>query len=335
MPARWHFSSTTLYSSKYAVLQSTTVYYSSTTLYDKVTLSIDPWHKWNVIYNARSNSTHPPTSPNTAPATQHDTHDGFPSHMKRHLQCAQLQESPSNCAKYWACRAKWLSWLTVLTYETSFRMCGATGITLQPHQILHLPRKIALQNLREICHKRLKRHLQWRMIRAWFDHDPSMTRERSRHLAPARWRGTFRGLETHFLLKIKTFRAPAIYPDFTKCCACREKWHCNITKCCTCHESWLRVTWLSRYLTELLFYWLVTELLLDAAVTWLTCYWAELFPSWAVTELNCYFAELLLYWAVTLLNCYFTELLLYWTFSLLNRYFTELLLYWAVTLLNF
>jgi len=267
--------------------------------------------------------------------------------MKRHLQCAEQRHSPSNLTKYCPCHATWHAWWIPVTYETSFTMraatritlqlrqvlslprkmtvmidsahiwkafpmCGATGITLQPHQILHVPRKIALQNLREICHKWLKRHLQWRMIRAWFDHDPSMTREWTRHLAPARWRGTFRGLETHFLLKIKTFRAPAIYPDFTKCCACREKWLCNITKCCTCHESWLRVTWLSRYLTELLLYWLVTELLLDAAVTWLTCYWAELFPSWAVTELNCYFAELLLYWAVTLLNCYFTELLLYW-----------------------
>ena len=30
----------------------------------------DVRHIWNVIYNARSNKSHPPTSPNTAPATQ-------------------------------------------------------------------------------------------------------------------------------------------------------------------------------------------------------------------------------------------------------------------------
>ena len=33
---------------------------------------IDPRYIWNVIYNARSNRCHPPTSPNTAPATQND-----------------------------------------------------------------------------------------------------------------------------------------------------------------------------------------------------------------------------------------------------------------------
>ena len=31
-----------------------------------------------------------------------------------------------------------------LTYETSFTMRGATGITLTPHQILRLPRKMNL-----------------------------------------------------------------------------------------------------------------------------------------------------------------------------------------------
>ena len=58
-------------------------------------------------------------------------------------------------------------------------MRGATGIALQPHQILRLPRKIALQNLREICRKQLKRHLQCAA-------DSSMIRTQTRHLAPAR-----------------------------------------------------------------------------------------------------------------------------------------------------
>ena len=89
------------------VLLCTTKYYSSTTLYytvllqysgyhskfhrilrlprkvtlalhqilrlpQKMNLMIDPWHKWNVIYNARSNMRHSPNSPNTAPATKND-----------------------------------------------------------------------------------------------------------------------------------------------------------------------------------------------------------------------------------------------------------------------
>ena len=38
----------------------------------KMTVMTDPRHIWNVIYNAQNNRWHPPTSPNTAPATQID-----------------------------------------------------------------------------------------------------------------------------------------------------------------------------------------------------------------------------------------------------------------------
>ena len=149
----------------------------------KMNLMIDPWHKWNVSYNARSKRDASPTSPNTAPATQNDAHHWLSSHMKRHLQCAEPQASPSNLTKYCACHAKWLSWLIFVTYETSFTMRGATGITLQPHQILRLPRKRALQNLSKILRERLKRQFQCAadstMIRTWI-------RAWTRHLAPAR-----------------------------------------------------------------------------------------------------------------------------------------------------
>ena len=148
---------------------------------------IDPRDIWNVIYNARSKRCHTPTSPSTAPATQNDshhwsswhikrdlqcaeqqnspsivpatpndTHEWCPSHMKHHLQCAEQQDSPSNVTKYCACHVKWLSWLMPVTYETSFTMRGATGITPQPHQILRLPRKIAFQNLREIVREQTR-----------------------------------------------------------------------------------------------------------------------------------------------------------------------------------
>ena len=105
---------------------------------------IDPHHIWNVIYNARSNKRQPPTSANTVPSMQNESHDWSASHMKHHLQCAEQQTSPSNLTKYCACHAKWISWLIRITYETSFTMRGATGITLQPHQILRQPRKMNL-----------------------------------------------------------------------------------------------------------------------------------------------------------------------------------------------
>ena len=61
--------------------------------------------------------------------------------MKPHLQCAEQQVSRSNLTKYCACHAERFTYLILITYETSFTMRGATGVTIQPHQILRLPRK--------------------------------------------------------------------------------------------------------------------------------------------------------------------------------------------------
>ena len=68
-------------------------------------------------------------------------------------------------------------------------MRGATGINLQPHQILRLPRKIAFPNLREIYWKQLKWQFQCAtdpgMIRAWSETVPTMIRPRRRKTEPA------------------------------------------------------------------------------------------------------------------------------------------------------
>ena len=67
----------------HSVLHSTTKYYSvlqSTTPYYKVLIRAK---KLNAQYNARSNRSHPGTSPNMASATQNDSDDGSLSHMKR------------------------------------------------------------------------------------------------------------------------------------------------------------------------------------------------------------------------------------------------------------
>ena len=95
--------------------------------------------------------------------------------MKPHLQCAEQQVSRSNLTKYCACHEKWLDCFIVLTYETSFPMRGATGVTIQPHQILRLPRKMTLQDFKENLQKQMKRHFQCgadpTMIRPWSDHE--------------------------------------------------------------------------------------------------------------------------------------------------------------------
>ena len=200
---------------------------------------LSPHRIWNVIYSARSNRCHHPTSPNTAPATKNDSTALSSSHMKRHFQCAEQQVSPSNLTKYCACHEKWLDCFIVLTYETSFPMRGATGVTIQPHQILRLPRKMTLQDFKENLQKQVKRHFQCgadpTMIRAWSEHDPSMKTQTATRLASE---VTFRAHHEHFLLKNTTFRAQSYIQTFTKYCACHVKCHLNFTKYCACHEKW-------------------------------------------------------------------------------------------------
>ena len=87
-------------------------------------------------------------------------------HEKRHL----------SFSKYCACHTEWLACLILVTYETSFTMRRATTVTIQTHQILHLPRKMTTQHLAEICGKQLKRHFQCaadpRPFRAWSENEP-------------------------------------------------------------------------------------------------------------------------------------------------------------------
>ena len=200
----------------------------------KMNLMLNSLHTWNAIYNARSDRQRPPTSPNTAPATKNEFHAEFSSHMKRYLQCAVRQATSPNLTKYCACHEKWIPCWILFTHETLFTMRGARGNILQPHQILRLPRKMTFQNLRKIWWKQMKRHFQCAtdpsMIRAWSDHENAK-------LNPPRRRGYFRARQKQILLKITTFRAPAIIPNFTEYCACHEKWHLNFTKYCACHEK--------------------------------------------------------------------------------------------------
>ena len=243
----------------------------------KMSLRIDPAHIWNVIYHAWSNSTHLPTSPNNAPATENDTHDWSCSHMKRHLQCAEQQHSPSNLTKYCACHAKWHSKIWRKSTENGWSV---------------------IYNARPT------------MIRAWnCKTEPACS-----------WSLLFSlGNAFNFVLKITTFRALAIYPNFTKILRLPRKVtvHDHQTLCLprTVTLRHHQILCLPRKVAQQHHHMLrlprkVTMqrhqiLCLPRRVT-------ELLLSWTVIS-----ADLLLYWAVTFLSCYFTELLLY-------CYFTEL-----------
>ena len=70
------------------------------------------------------------------------------------------------------------------------------------------------------------------------EHDPRPFREWTRQSATRHAnRVTFRAPDEYFLLKNKMFRAPAIFPNSTKYCACHAKWHFNFTKYCVYHEK--------------------------------------------------------------------------------------------------
>ena len=187
---------------------------------------IDPHRIWNVIYIAWSNRHHPPASPNTAPATQNKSHDWSASHMKRHLQCAEQESSPSNLTKYCACHAKWMSWLIRITYETSFTMRGATGITLQPHQILRLPRKMNVM---------IDRAHLWNVIsnaQSSKSHPPT-----SPSTAPATQNESHVWSASHMKRHFQCAEQQASISNLTKYCAYHAKLHSQILEKLT-ENSW-------------------------------------------------------------------------------------------------
>ena len=263
------------------------------------------------------------TSPNTAPATQNECHQWSASHMKPHFQCVEQVKPPSNLTKYCACHAKWMSSMICVTYETSFPMRGASQVTLQPHQILRLPRNLEAQDFRGYS---LNASANRKTIRGY----PRIIRRYPRIKSSSRTRRfgdlTLPILETILYCKIQHF-ASRLSPKMSRSAAPVTKSHPPTspnTAPATQNELWT-VTLLNCDCTELWLYWTVTLLNCDCTELWL---------YWTVTLLNCYFTELWLYWTVTVLNCYFTELLLYWIVTVLNCDCTELWLYWTVTVLE-
>ena len=143
-------------------------------------------------------------------------------------------------------------------------------VTLELHQVLRLPRKMTrmldprhiwnvISNARSnICHpptspntapvtqndhpksdrNLLKTAETSFPMRGRSENDPSTVRDRFRQSATRRvTEVTFRAPDEHFVLKNTKFRAPAIFPNFTKYCAYHAKWHLNFTKYCAYHEK--------------------------------------------------------------------------------------------------
>ena len=193
----------------------------------KMSLMTEYRHISKVIYNAPSNRCHPPTSPNIAPVSKSDSHAASSAHMRRYL----------------------------------FTMCGATSVTLQPHQILRVPRKMTrMLDPRDIWNVNYKarsnrRHpsMSPNIVPATENAHPKFATNllktgetsftmRGRQSATRRaTEVSFRARHVHLFMKNTTFRAPALFPNFTKYCACHEKWQWNFTKYCACHEKRLEL----------------------------------------------------------------------------------------------
>ena len=173
----------------YNVLLCTTKYYASTTLYYKVLLQ---------YYSVLQSTTPVPlcTTKFYASTT---------------LYCAAQQESPSNFTKYCTCHAKWMSSMICVTYESSFPMRGASKVSLQPHQILRLPRKMNVtSDLRHI----------WNVIsnaRSKYSQHPT-----SPNAAPATQNQCHQRSAAHMKRHFQ--------------CAEQLKSPSNLTKYCACHE---------------------------------------------------------------------------------------------------
>ena len=139
--------------------------------------------------------------------------------MKPHLQCAEQQVSRSNLTKYCPCQAERLTYLIIITYETSFPMRRATGVTIKTHQILRL------------SHKKthiLSPHHIWNLIYNarinWCHHQTSP------NTAPVTQKESHSESSSHMKPHFQCAEQQVSLSNLTKYCACHEKWHCKISK---------------------------------------------------------------------------------------------------------
>ena len=121
------------------------------------------------------------------------------------------------------CTTKRHSWLMSVAYETSFTMRGATGVILQCHEILHLPRKKTVMID--------PRHI-WNVIyneRSNRNHNPS-----SPNTAPATQNECHQWSASHMKRHFQ--------------CAEQVKSPFKLTNYCACHAKW--ISWLIRVAYE-------------------------------------------------------------------------------------
>ena len=167
--------------------------------------------------------------------------------MKRHLQCAEQQVSPSNLTKYCACHEKWLDCF-IVTYETSFPMRGATGVSLSnltKYCACHAKLNCKISD--KIFWTQMKRHFQCgadpTMIRPWSENDPRMIRPWSDHEnanrnPPRKW-GYFSSSPRAFSIEKYNVSSPILHSNIHQVLRLPQKvtLHLTFTEYCPYHEK--------------------------------------------------------------------------------------------------
>ena len=141
-----------------------------------MSVMIDPPHIWNVIHNAGgSKNKKRPTWLDFAPAIQKKIVSSDPSFPMHRVAGIILAPHQILCV----CHARWMAWLTLLTYETSFKMRRETRIN--PNLIKYCACHATLQSqiLQNFTGNSWSDISNVRPIGAWSDHDSRPTRERS------------------------------------------------------------------------------------------------------------------------------------------------------------
>ena len=278
----------------------------------KVTPILDPRHIWKLIYNARSNRCHPPTSPNTAPGTKNNT-----ATFQRKLP--KTDQTSSSMIRAWktvspqpASQPRLLFELTIsifyckiqrfapnLTFQHSPSTAPATKSDTWTSPSTAPATKSDTWTSPSIAPATKNWHLNFTKY---------CTCHEKWHLNMTKY-GT-----CHEMWRL----------NFTKYCACHEMWHLNLTKYCACHEKWhlnsLHTTLTSRLLLHTALtshdsYFTLFTLLL---ITWHDSYFTNL------TSHCSYLTRLLLHTTLTSHCSYLTRLLLHTALTSHDSYFTTL-----------
>ena len=179
-------------------------------------LMINPLEAWNAIYNARSTTNNPPTSPNAAPATKSQAVMIHPLKTWNATYNARSSTNhPPTSPNIPAPATKnRLSWAILFKHETLFTMREAAGITLQPEQILRLQTwNTAFTNAQSNLPKTVEvSFANMRPIREWSA--PPADHENANRNPPRHRRSSSSSPWSSFYLKMATLPAPASIREF-------------------------------------------------------------------------------------------------------------------------